>query len=127
MSELLSKTKPTIGLTGGIASGKSRVADVLRTLGVPVIDADQLAREVVARGSDGLAAVVALFGAEMLDGEGNLDRERLGQRVFADAEARKQLQAVTHPRIGQLSAQRIAEARTGSAPYVVYVRKKVRP
>ena len=120
MSELLSKTKPTIGLTGGIASGKSRVADVLRALGVPVIDADQLAREVVARGSDGLAAVVALFGAEVLDGEGNLDRERLGQRVFADAEARKQLQAVTHPRIGQLSAQRIAEARTGSAPYVVY-------
>ena len=96
------------------------MARVLRDLGVAVIDADALAREVVARGSDGLAAVVAAFGNDVLDAQGNLDRERLGQRVFADPEARKSLQAITHPRIGQLSAQRIAEARAGSTPYVVY-------
>jgi dephospho-CoA kinase len=116
----LTAGKPTIGLTGGIAAGKSSVARVLRELGVAVIDADTLAREVVARDSDGLAAVVAMFGNEVLDSHGNLDRERMGQRVFADPEARKALQAITHPRIGQLSAQRIAEARAGSAPYVVY-------
>jgi dephospho-CoA kinase len=96
------------------------VARVLRELGVAVIDADALAREVVARDSDGLAAVVAAFGNDVLDAQGNLDRERMGQRVFADPEARKALQAITHPRIGQLSAQRIAEARAGSTPYVVY-------
>lgn len=112
--------KPTIGLTGGIASGKSAVARVLRGFGIPVIDADQLARDVVAAGSDGLAAIVAEFGPDVLTAEGQLDRERMGQRVFADPDARKKLQAITHPRIGQLSAQRIAEARTGSAPYVVY-------
>jgi dephospho-CoA kinase len=116
----LTVNKPTIGLTGGIASGKSAVARVLRELGVPVIDADQLAREVVAAGSDGLAAIVAAFGAEMLDGGGNLDRERMGQRVFADADARKTLQAITHPRIAQLSAQRIAQAQAADTPYVVY-------
>jgi dephospho-CoA kinase len=116
----LTASKPTIGLTGGIASGKSRVARVLRGVGVPVIDADQIAREVVALGSDGLAAIIAEFGAEVVDAAGNLDRERMGKRVFAEPEARQKLQAITHPRIGQLSAQRIAEAKAGSAPYVVY-------
>jgi dephospho-CoA kinase len=96
------------------------VAGVLRGVGVPVIDADQIAREVVALGSDGLAAIIAEFGAEVVDAAGNLDRERMGKRVFAEPEARQKLQAITHPRIGQLSAQRIAEAKAGSAPYVVY-------
>lgn len=112
--------KATIGLTGGIASGKSSVAAVLSRLGVSVIDADMLAREVVARGSEGLADIVAAFGPDVLDAEGNLDRERMGQRVFGDEQARKTLQAITHPRIGQLSAQRIAEAHAGATPYVVY-------
>ena len=116
----MTTAKPTIGLTGGSPSGKSAVARVLRALGVPVIDADQLAREVVAVGSDGLAAIVAAFGAEMVGVDGQLDRERMGQRVFADTDARKTLQAITHPRIAQLSAQRIAQAQAGSAPYVVY-------
>jgi len=116
----LTATKPTIGLTGGIASGKSAVARVLRELGVPVIDADQLAREVVAPGSEGLAAIATAFGAEMVDANGNLDRERMGQRVFTDSDARKMLQGITHPRIAQLSAQRIAQAQTASSPYVVY-------
>jgi dephospho-CoA kinase len=116
----LTTTKPTVGLTGGIASGKSVVARVLRGLGLTVIDADQIAREVVAPNSEGLAEIVANFGPDVVDAAGNLDREQMGQLVFANPEARRKLQAITHPRIGQLSAQRLAEAKAGSGPYVVY-------
>jgi dephospho-CoA kinase len=112
--------KPLIGLTGGIASGKSTAGKQLAKLGVTVIDADGLAREVVAKGSAGLREVVDTFGPELLAPDGTLDRERLGALVFADPEARKRLNAITHPRIGQLSAQRIAEAQTSATPYVVY-------
>lgn len=112
--------KPTIGLTGGIASGKSTVAKLLVELGVAVVDADALAREVVAPGSDGLAEVVAAFGAHVLDESGQLDRKRLGAIVFTDANARARLNAITHPRIATLSAQRIAEHQTSATPYVVY-------
>lgn len=112
--------KAVIGLTGGIASGKSSVGRELQARGVIVIDADQLAREVVQKGSDGLAEIVRAFGADVLTPEGELDRERLGARVFQNPEARKTLNAITHPRIGQLSAQRIAEAMQTSSPYVVY-------
>lgn len=112
--------KPVIGLTGGIASGKSVVADVLRGQGVEVVDADALAREVVTPGSDGLREVVAAFGAGVIDAQGRLDREALGRVVFADAAARKRLEAITHPRIGQLSMERLASAAAGPAPYIVY-------
>jgi len=112
--------KPTIGLTGGIASGKSSVARVLSALGVVVVDADQLAREVVAKGSAGLGEIVAAFGEQMLAADGSLDRERLAAHVFGDEAARKRLQAITHPRIGQLSAERIAAAQASATPYVVY-------
>jgi dephospho-CoA kinase len=112
--------KPTIGLTGGIASGKSAVARVLERQGVRVVDADQIAREVVAIGSDGLREVVATFGPEVLAPNGALDREKLAARVFGDEAARIQLQAITHPRIGRLSAERIAALRASAAPYVVY-------
>lgn len=112
--------KPTIGLTGGIASGKSSVARVLAQLGVTVIDADQLAREVVAPGSEGLAEIAAAFGPDVIAADGSLDRERMAARVFGDDEARKRLQAITHPRIGRLSAERIAAAHAGPTPYVVY-------
>jgi dephospho-CoA kinase len=112
--------KPTIGLTGGIASGKSTVSRMLERLGVPVVDADQLAREVVAKGSAGLAEVVATFGAQVLAADGSLDREKLAGVVFGDEAARKKLQAITHPRIGLLSAERLAEHHKGPAPYVVY-------
>ncbi len=95
-----------IGLTGGIASGKSTVARMLRRAGVPVIDADQLARDAVAPGSEGLAEVVARFGAEILDERGQLDRKKLGQRVFADDEARRALNAIVHPRVALLAAER---------------------
>jgi dephospho-CoA kinase len=113
-------SKPTIGLTGGIASGKSTVARVLSDLGVGVVDADQIAREVVAAGSEGLREVVAAFGPEVLAQDGALDREKLAARVFEDEAARLQLQSITHPRIGRSSAERIAALHASNAPYVVY-------
>jgi dephospho-CoA kinase len=114
------RPKPTIGLTGGIASGKSTVARILADLGAAVIDADALAREVVKKGSDGLRELVATFGQMVLAADGGLDREALAAVVFRDPEARRKLNAITHPRIGMLSAQRIAEAQATAAPYVVY-------
>jgi len=112
--------KPTIGLTGGIASGKSCVARVLIREGVGVVDADAIAREVVAKNSDGLREVVAAFGAELLAADASLDRAKLAALVFGDPAARKRLESITHPRIGKLSAQRMAELQAGAAPYVVY-------
>ena len=97
------------GLTGGIGSGKSSVAALLRERGVPVVDADELAREAVAKGSQGLAEVVAAFGRQMLGPDGNLDRQQLGALVFSDAEARKRLNSITHPRVRLLSQQRFME------------------
>lgn len=88
-----------IGLTGGIASGKSTVAAHFAALGVPVIDADQVARDVVAPGTDGLGAVVAAFGADILTPEGTLDRPRMRERVFNDPAQRRQLEQLLHPRI----------------------------
>lgn len=96
------------GLTGGIGSGKSSVAALLRDRGVPVVDADELAREAVAAGSPGLLQVVAAFGPEVLGPDGELDRKRLGQLVFGDPEARKRLNAITHPIVRGLSQERFA-------------------
>jgi dephospho-CoA kinase len=97
------------GLTGGIASGKSTVAARFRERGVPVIDADALAREVVSPGSAGLAAVAAAFGDGVLAPDGSLDRKRVAEIVFANETRRKQLNAILHPRIGALTAERAAE------------------
>jgi dephospho-CoA kinase len=96
------------GLTGGIGSGKSTVAALLRERGVPVVDADELAREAVAGGSQGLADVVAAFGPDVLGADGELDRQRVGRLVFADPAARKRLNAVTHPIVRRLSQERFA-------------------
>jgi len=112
--------KPTVGLTGGIASGKSTVADFFRRLGAAVVDADQVARDVVAAGSEGFDAVIGAFGADMVAPDGTLDRAKLGKLVFEDAEARKRLNAITHPRIAAESRRRIAEEQQSDAPYVVY-------
>src|SRR5450756_1530888 len=89
-----------VGLTGGIGSGKSTVAQRFRDLGAVVIDADQLAREVVAPGSTGLDAIRQRFGDVVMTPDGSLDRGALGEIVFADAKARKDLEAITHPLIG---------------------------
>ena len=88
-----------IALTGGIASGKSHVRAVFDALGVPTIDADVLARGAVAPGSAGFAAVTARFGPAILDRHGDLDRRRLGEIVFADAAARRDLEAIIHPAV----------------------------
>jgi dephospho-CoA kinase len=86
-----------VGLTGGVASGKSTVSAILRDLGAVVIDADELAREVVAKGTPGLAAVVEEFGPQLLTEAGDLDRPAMGQLVFADESARRRLEAIVHP------------------------------
>lgn len=108
------------GLTGGIASGKSTVAARLRKRGVPVVDADALAREVVAPGSEGLAAVVDAFGPAVLGPDGGIHRKALGRVVFADAVARKKLEAITHPRIGRLAMERAAGHARAGEPLVCY-------
>jgi dephospho-CoA kinase len=99
-----------VGLTGGIASGKSTVSAILAELGAVVIDADALAREVVARGTPGLAAVVAEFGPGLLTPEGDLDRPAMGALVFGNPEARTRLEAVIHPLVHERSAQLEAAA-----------------
>lgn len=96
------------GLTGGIGSGKSTAAGFFRERGVPIVDADELAREAVAPGSAGLAQVVEAFGSEMLGADGGLDRKQLGAQVFADAEARKRLNSITHPIVRELAQARFA-------------------
>ena len=86
-----------VALTGGIATGKTHVVGRLRAAGVPVVDADVLAREAVAPGSAGLAAVVARFGSDVLTAAGDLDRARLGRLVFRDEAARRDLEQIVHP------------------------------
>lgn len=99
-----------VGLTGGIASGKSTVSAILAELGAVVIDADLLAREVVARGTDGLAEVVGAFGPGILTADGDLDRPALGAIVFADEAKRRVLEGIIHPRVRARSAELEAEA-----------------
>jgi dephospho-CoA kinase len=88
-----------VAVTGGVASGKSTVTAMFEALGVPVVDADEAARAVVTPGSEGLAAVLEAFGSEFLMEDGSLDRARMRATVFADAGARRRLEAILHPRI----------------------------
>lgn len=99
-----------IGLTGGIASGKSTVAARLAERGAVIIDADQLAREVVAPRTEGLRAVVARFGEQLLTDDGQLDRPALGRIVFGDAAARADLEAIIHPAVRSRAAALAAAA-----------------
>lgn len=99
-----------IALTGGIASGKSAVAAIFASLGVPVLDTDQIARAVVELGSPALEQLVAEFGGEILDVTGRLDRARMRERVFKNPEERTRLEAITHPAIREELARRSAEA-----------------
>ncbi len=99
-----------IGLTGGIASGKTAVARRLAEHGAVHVDADQLARAVVAPGAPALAAIAERFGPEVLSADGSLDRTRLGSIVFSDEEARLALNGITHPAIQELSRRLFAEA-----------------
>lgn len=99
-----------VGLTGGVASGKSTVSSILAELGAVVIDGDQLAREVVARGTTGLEQVIEAFGADLLTAEGDLDRAALGAIVFNDEARRRQLEAIVHPLVFERYAALEAEA-----------------
>jgi dephospho-CoA kinase len=91
-----------LGLTGGVGMGKSVCAQLFRARGIPVVDTDDLARELVQPGQLALAEVERVFGPEMVDGAGQLRRDALARRVFADPGSRKQLEAILHPRIRQL-------------------------
>jgi dephospho-CoA kinase len=99
-----------IGLTGGIGSGKTTVAQRLTELGATEIDADLLAREVVAPGSQGLRSVASRFGSDLVLADGSLDRALLAERAFASSESRLELEAILHPLIQTLSRERIASA-----------------
>jgi len=103
------------GLTGGIASGKSSVAAHWRGRGLPVLDADALAREVVAPGSEGLTAILREFGSELLDGA-TLNRKELGRRVFGNKDQLQLLESITHPRIEALRQQRLRELEARGEP-----------
>ncbi len=106
--------RPVIGLTGGIGSGKSTVADMLAGLGALVIDADRIGHEVYRPGTDGFRRVVAAFGPEIVGPDGTIDRRALGARVFADPAALARLNAIVHPLIALEIRDRLAAAQ--SAP-----------
>lgn len=113
-------TFATVGLTGGIASGKSAVAKIFVELGVVVVDADQIARDVVAPGTEGLERIVSEFGVEVLLPDGELDRKKLGALVFARPDVRARLNGIVHPLIASASAARLAELAKQGLPYVIY-------
>lgn len=109
-----------IGLTGGIASGKSLIVDMLRRQGIPVIDADELSRDVAVPGSKGLSAILARFGPQYALSDGTLDRKKLGALIFQDEAARRDLEAITHPLIGQVMAERFAALESAGHAACVY-------
>jgi len=115
---MTARTPFRVALTGGIASGKSTVADLFAALGVPVIDTDVIAREVVEPGQPALAAVLKAFGSEVLGSDGRLDRRRLRERIFADAGARARLNAILHPAI-RAEMERQSQAADGDYQVLV--------
>lgn len=108
----------SVSLTGGIASGKTALAERMAELGAGIVDADVIAREVVGPGQPALDEIAAAFGRGMLDAEGRLDRRRLREHVFAEPQARRRLEAIVHPRVRALARSRVAASR---APYVLLV------
>ncbi|AKV01784.1 Dephospho-CoA kinase [Labilithrix luteola] len=108
------------GLTGGIASGKSTVAARLRERGLPVIDADALARDVVEKGTPGIAEIVETFGGDVLFEDGTLDRKKLAAVVFGDDQKRRTLNAIVHPKITALSLERADALRAQGHPLACY-------
>lgn len=117
----MSKKPLVLGVTGNISSGKSTVARALEQRGAVVVDADQLAREVVETGTKTLERLVKAFGNEILQSDGSLNRERLGQMVFADTKVRATLNQIIHPEIGRKSVEVLQKLRErGDIPLVVY-------
>lgn len=109
-----------VGLTGGIGSGKSTVSGLLASYGAALIDADAIAREVVERGSPGLAAVVDEFGTAVLNDDGTLDRQALGAIVFEDPDRLAALNAIVHPLVGARQAELAAAAKAADVPVAVF-------
>lgn len=110
-----------VGLTGGIASGKTTVANILERLGAAIVDADVLSREVVEPGQAAWHDIVSTFGAEVLQSDQTLDRQKLRTIIFNNPNARKQLEAIIHPRVRALAEQRIREHSEAGHAVVVYV------
>lgn len=111
-------SKFVVGLTGGIGSGKTTVANLFAEEGVDLVDADIVAREVVAKGSKGLEAIIAHFGTEIVTGAGELDRAKLRQRVFSDEQARQWLNQLLHPMIRQ---EMLSQVENATSDYVIMV------
>lgn len=110
----------TIGLTGGIASGKSTVSAMMRELGLPVIDADEAARAVVEPGEEAYRQIVAAFGPDILQADGSINRAKLGAIVFNDEQARKTLNAIVHPAVRRkMLAEKEAHIRSGAKTIVL--------
>ena len=109
-----------IGLTGGIASGKSTAARTLAELGARIVDADQVARDIVQPGQPALAEIVRAFGPDVLQPDGTLDRKRVGALVFGDEARRHTLNAITHPRIAMETQARLARLRDEGLPVAIY-------
>ncbi|QDG54214.1 dephospho-CoA kinase [Persicimonas caeni] len=109
-----------VGLTGGIASGKSTVANMMAELGARIIDADVIARKIVEPGEPAWEDIREAFGDEVLRDDDTLDREALGKVVFGDREARKKLESITHPRIGQRMMERAQQIRSEGHHWVIY-------
>lgn len=110
-----------IGLTGGIATGKSSVALFFTERGIPVIDADQLARDAVLPGSPALDQIVSLFGPEMLTHDGLLDRKRLGALIFSNPVKRRQLETILHPEIRKRAEELISQAAEAGHQRLIYM------
>jgi dephospho-CoA kinase len=109
-----------VGLTGGIASGKSTVAKILQRLGAAIVNADDLAREVVLPGREAWKEVVAAFGVDILQTDQNLDRQKLRTLIFNQPEARKRLESIIHPRVRALAEERIRQYGAAGYPVVIY-------
>jgi dephospho-CoA kinase len=109
-----------VGLTGGIATGKSTVSAMFQQLGVDVIDADKLAREVVERGRVAYEDIVETFGARVVGDDGSIDREQLGAIVFDDREAKERLEKITHPRIAEQMRRRVVELAKQGVTWCIY-------
>jgi dephospho-CoA kinase len=107
-----------VGLTGGIGCGKSKATDIFAELGAGIVDTDVISRELTAAGGDAMPAIAEGFGREYLLLDGSLDRTRMRARVFSDPHAKRQLEAILHPRVRALARQRIVSA---SHPYVILV------
>lgn len=108
-----------VALTGGIAAGKSTVSEFWESLGAEVIDADELAREVVRPGTSGFDAVIGLFGASIVSATGDLDRKALGRIVFSDSTKRSALESLIHPLIRDLARKRLSESSSAIVVYVI--------